>query len=144
MVKSSGKWRAALYHNGKDHTLGSFGCEEEAARAYDAEATRVGRLSQLNFPPERSTLPRKQVALKRSDIGTVSTQVVDIDEAKNIVYRDSQDADEQVNCVICMCPPDDGVTTPCEHIFCRSCISYWLSTIDVGVNRSCPVCRVGL
>lgn len=38
MVKSSGKWRAGLYHNGKDHTLGSFACEEEAARAYDAGA----------------------------------------------------------------------------------------------------------
>jgi hypothetical protein len=39
--KRSGKWRAAMKHNGKTRTLGFFDDIETAARAYEAEALLI-------------------------------------------------------------------------------------------------------
>jgi len=44
------KWRAQIRQNGKTTHIGVFASEEEAARAYDAEAlARFGQFASLNF-----------------------------------------------------------------------------------------------
>jgi hypothetical protein len=51
------KWRAQLQYDGKNHNLGSFEDEKEAARAYDRAArAQRGEKTQLNFP---AGAPRK-------------------------------------------------------------------------------------
>jgi hypothetical protein len=46
-----GKWEVKIRHGGKQHNLGYFADEEEAARAYDAQARELkGGAAQLNFP----------------------------------------------------------------------------------------------
>ena len=38
----------------------------------------------------------------------------------------------------------DPVETPCQHIFCSECISYWLNQKEAGTMKRCPTCRQGL
>ncbi|WP_369426485.1 AP2 domain-containing protein [Bradyrhizobium ottawaense] len=50
------KWVARISVNGLAIHIGSFDCEEEAARAYDLEAIRChGTFASLNFPPQVET-----------------------------------------------------------------------------------------
>lgn len=49
----AGRWRAQIGHEGEVWYLGTFPTEEEAARAWDAEALRLrGPETRLNFPTE--------------------------------------------------------------------------------------------
>jgi hypothetical protein len=58
--KSKNKWRAEIRYDGKDHYLGSFEDEEEAARAYDKAArAHRGEKAQLNFPAEGESGSRR-------------------------------------------------------------------------------------
>ena len=41
--KSSNKWRAEIFHEGKRHRLGTYEKEEDAAKAYADAATRLGK-----------------------------------------------------------------------------------------------------
>jgi hypothetical protein len=52
VTKDRGKWKSRCTDSlGKLRSLGRFGCEEDAARAYDAFASREhGEFARLNFP----------------------------------------------------------------------------------------------
>jgi len=53
-------WRARIYHDGKQHYIGSFKTEEEAAKAYDVEARRQrGSDVVCNFPPDKAPASAK-------------------------------------------------------------------------------------
>uniref|UniRef100_A0A4X2JVG0 Tripartite motif containing 15 n=1 Tax=Vombatus ursinus TaxID=29139 RepID=A0A4X2JVG0_VOMUR len=44
-----------------------------------------------------------------------------------------------VYCPICTGPPEDPVTSPCGHIFCRSCLKP-PSPMGANPSRLCPIC----
>ena len=47
-------------------------------------------------------------------------------------------------CVICMDPPEEPVTTPCQHTFCRGCLRGLLLQGKGATStseRACPLCR---
>ncbi|XP_069619694.1 E3 ubiquitin-protein ligase RNF213 isoform X2 [Ranitomeya imitator] len=43
-------------------------------------------------------------------------------------------------CAVCQSDPHEPVCLPCDHIFCKLCLSEWLKT---GTN-ACPVCKTKL
>jgi hypothetical protein len=45
--------------------------------------------------------------------------------------------DPELICIICNSPFNDPLCTPCDHTFCRECITGWIN----GGNLSCPMCR---
>lgn len=58
---------------------------------------------------------------------------------KNNIMNDIENdalADQQ-ECSICICDVDEGVTTNCNHTYCKKCIEMWLET----GNTSCPLCN---
>ncbi|KAF8792971.1 uncharacterized protein LOC129968623 [Argiope bruennichi] len=44
--------------------------------------------------------------------------------------------DEELICSVCRSVFCDPVQSPCNHVFCRTCINRWLES-----NRNCPICR---
>lgn len=44
--------------------------------------------------------------------------------------------DEELVCSICRAVFCDPVMCPCDHVFCRACITKWLQS-----SRNCPICR---
>jgi hypothetical protein len=49
-----------------------------------------------------------------------------------------QNANTTDACSICLTDPDSPVQLPCQHIFCKSCITEWLS---MEAKNSCAMCR---
>jgi hypothetical protein len=46
-----------------------------------------------------------------------------------------------MKCMICLDPVNnDAAAGPCGHLFCRTCLTRWISTCTGG--RNCPSCRV--
>lgn len=55
--KAYNRWQAYINFNGNRTNIGYFDSEEEAARAYDAEAfEKFGRFAKLNFPNDDPTV----------------------------------------------------------------------------------------
>ena len=48
----------------------------------------------------------------------------------------NKDNNDKKQCPICYQDYADSVKTPCDHIFCKKCISSWIKT-----NQTCPCCR---
>lgn len=51
--------------------------------------------------------------------------------------RFTAEISEELLCSICSEVLEEAITTDCEHLFCRKCITDWLS-----VNRTCPIDRL--
>ncbi len=58
-------------------------------------------------------------------------------DALNYEYVDESSIDPELICVICNAPFNDPVCTPCDHTFCRKCITGWIDKQSGG----CPTCR---
>lgn len=43
-----------------------------------------------------------------------------------------------MQCSICLDPPSMPLTTPCDHVFCSSCLYEWISK---SKDCRCPMCR---
>ena len=55
-------------------------------------------------------------------------------------FPDRHNVIDSLICTVCTDVVEDPVQTPCEHCFCRGCITQWLQQ----GNSSCPVDREGL
>ncbi|XP_071953482.1 uncharacterized protein [Antedon mediterranea] len=55
------------------------------------------------------------------------------------VHRFVTAPDPDLICCVCCCVLDDPMVSPCQHVFCKVCISTWLRN-----HRSCPNCRAYL
>ncbi len=55
----------------------------------------------------------------------------------NYEYINKTSIDPELICIICSAPFNDPLCTPCDHTFCRECITGWTNT---GIGE-CPVCR---
>ena len=54
-------WSAVIYVSGKGKFLGSYKTKEEAARAYDAQASKLfGEFARLNFPTVENPIPARR------------------------------------------------------------------------------------
>ena len=56
-------------------------------------------------------------------------------------FEDKDNIEKEIVCTICTEVVNDPVQTPCEHLFCKECITRWL-TGDHGQN--CPIDRQAL
>jgi hypothetical protein len=55
-LRAGKRYRAQIWDNGKDETIGTYNTAKQAAKAYDAAAIELGRpLSKLNFPKKQWT-----------------------------------------------------------------------------------------
>ena len=55
----------------------------------------------------------------------------------NYEYINENCIDPELICIICNCPFNDPLCTPCDHTFCRKCITDSIHTGNIG----CPLCR---
>jgi hypothetical protein len=55
----------------------------------------------------------------------------------NYEYINETSIEPELICSICDAPFDDPLCTPCDHTFCRKCITRSINTGTVG----CPICR---
>ena len=57
--------------------------------------------------------------------------------SNNYEYINENCVDPELICSICDSPFNDPVCTPCDHTFCRNCITDSINTGNIG----CPLCR---
>lgn len=52
-------------------------------------------------------------------------------------YVDESSINQELKCTVCSSPFSDPVCLQCDHIFCRKCITQWISR----GGSNCPACR---
>ena len=75
VCKQKGRWYACICANGRNQHLGTYGTEEEAARAYDAKAKQGLLDPVLNFLPDGSLNPDRR---KRKYVESRHKQTIDV------------------------------------------------------------------
>ena len=73
--KDKTKWAAKIKHEGKDQHLGTFGDEEDAARAFDAAARWLAAAEEIQLP--RQYLEPKGAKTEPSPLALESLDVID-------------------------------------------------------------------
>jgi hypothetical protein len=68
VTRDKSKWRAFIDFQGQRRYLGSFGTEEEAARAYDKKAKRLWANPILNFLPDGSLNPNRKKRVRSQSL----------------------------------------------------------------------------
>ena len=63
---SRGRWVASIHADGETQRVGTYGTEEEAARAYDEKAKQLRDNPVLNFLPDGSPNPDRKSTYVRS------------------------------------------------------------------------------
>lgn len=96
----------------------------------------------INKHPEKSRLVedirlKKKLPKATENIHKFARQILKRNWKKYYEYE----------CPICFCPEscDDGVELPCDHFYCKDCISMYASTIiaDIQLHRSNPfICPI--
>lgn len=145
-------------HEKKDeppHSFQSTACLDSHAApstSRDPPSTSCGSSESLSFsdsheePPVKKMCPGKGIlnVKKQLDFESTSTLHIPAFFSSTGEYLSSIPIERAVEhslakifqCTVCLGLPTDAVTTPCKHIFCRSCISTWLTN-----SCACPVCR---
>ncbi|KAJ5671425.1 hypothetical protein N7507_000552 [Penicillium longicatenatum] len=93
---------------------------ERVLRAYYQRLVDVASVLNVELPPEEPVTPNRFLALPET---AVDQQIIDL----------------EVECAICLSPPEIGkriTTLPCGHLFHYLCIERWLTRCP-----TCPLCR---
>jgi hypothetical protein len=100
--KRDSKWKAQIECDGKNHHLGSFEDEKEAAKAYDRAArTHHGETAQLNLPHKR---PRALgVAARDAAKKSKSKSSKSKNSGENLEATGTFETIEESKCYICKC-----------------------------------------
>ena len=64
------------------------------------------------------------------------TKKVSIDDIMKCTTSTSI-SNNSVNCTICMSEPHDPVSVVCGHVYCKQCITQWITSC----KATCPLCN---
>ena len=100
----------------------------------------VGGRPSKKKSPGRPRIDRSLHATLDTLNGNSRVADIDIDNEDSFKERFGVATDSQFCCRICECVFVCPVSTPCEHLFCMSCVRT-LFMADFRVHISCPICH---